>query len=93
MAFGADHEESAEFGNAGGEFDVSAAACHVGGDRDCAGVACARNDFRFLFVEFRVENRVRDLGAFEHPRKRFGGFDGGGADEAGLADCVGFLDF
>ena len=93
VAFGANHEESAEFGDSGCEFDVGTAAGHVGGNCHRAGVACAGNDFRFLFVELCVEDRVGDLGALEHAREGFGGVHRGRAHEAGLTDRVGFLDF
>ena len=41
------------------EFDVGAAAGHVGGDRHRARRAGLRDDLRLLFVEARVQHRVR----------------------------------
>ena len=93
VALRADDEKAADFRDALAELDVGAAACHVGGDGDGAGLAGLGNDFRFLLVEFRVEDGVRDLRALEHPGERLRGLDGGGAAEHGLAFAVGFLDF
>ncbi len=56
-------------------------------------MACAGDDFRFLFVELRVEDRVWNLGAFEHAREGFGRLHRSGADEAWLSLCVCLFDF
>ena len=92
MALGANDEQAAGFGDAGGELDVGAAASHVRGDGDGSEVAGTGDDFGFLRVEFRVEHRVRDLRALEHAGEGFRGFDGGGSAEDWLAFGVGFLD-
>ncbi len=60
VAFGADHEEAAEFGDAFAEFDVGAAAGHVGGDGDRALLAGAGDDLGLLAVVFGVEDGVRE---------------------------------
>ena len=53
-------------GDAGAQLDVGAAARHVGGDRDRAALAGARDDFGFLLVILRVEHRVEDPLPLEH---------------------------
>ena len=60
VAFGADDVQAAELGDAGAEFDVGAAAGHVGGDGDGAALAGAGDDLGLLLVELRVEHRVDD---------------------------------
>jgi hypothetical protein len=81
------------FGDAGAQFDVGAAAGHVGGDGDAATLTGAGDDFGFLLVVFGVEDGVDDAGAFEHAGEVFADFDGDGADEDGPALAVDLLDF
>ena len=66
VAFGGQHVQAAEFGDAGAEFDVRAAAGHVGGNGHRAALAGARDDFGLLLVIFRVENGMNDAFALEH---------------------------
>src|SRR5207244_2192995 len=63
VALGREDLEAAEFGDAGAEFDVRAAARHVCGNGDRALLPRARDDFRLLLVIARVENGVRNLRA------------------------------
>src|SRR4051812_44261189 len=65
VALSADDKKPADFGNSRGEFDVCAAACHVGGNGDGAKMPGAGNDVRFLGVEFGVEDGVRDFRTLE----------------------------
>ncbi len=93
MAFGGDDGESADFGDAAGEFDVGAAAGHVGGDGD---LACCRRPWRrfgFFGVADGVEDLVLEAEGGEHFAESFGSFDAAGADEDGLAGGVKALDF
>ena len=51
VPLGADDVEAAALRHAGAEFNVGAAARHVGGDRDRARLAGAGDDLRFLHVD------------------------------------------
>ena len=93
VAFRADDVQAAEFGDAGAEFDVRAAAGHVGGDGHRAALAGARDDFGLLLVIFRVEDGMDDAFALEHARKLLADFDGNRADENRPALGVDLLDF
>ena len=92
MAFGRDDVEAAEFADAFAQFDVGTATGHVGGDGHGAELAGHRDDVGFGLVVLGVEDLVRDLGHREHATEGLGGFDGGGADEHGLAALMGFGD-
>ena len=93
VAFRAQHVQTAHFGHAGAELDVRAAARHVRGDGDGAALAGARDNFRFLLVIFRVQDRMNQSIAFEHPRQHFTAFHGNGADQNRPALGMQFLDF
>jgi len=56
--------------DAGPEFDVGAAAGHVGGDRDRAGLARARHDFRLALVILGVQHLVLQAAPLQHARQR-----------------------
>ncbi len=60
VAFAADHVQAAHVRDAGAEFDVGAAARHVGGDGDGAALPRAGDDLGFLLVVFGIEHVVRD---------------------------------
>ena len=62
VALGADDEQAAGFRHALAEFDVGAAAGHVGGHGDGARLAGAGDDFGFLLVELGVEDGMRNFG-------------------------------
>ena len=69
MAFRADDMEAAQVGHAETQFDVRAAAGHVGRDGDGAALAGARDDLRLLLVILGVENRVDDARLLQHARE------------------------
>ena len=78
-----------------GEFDVGAAAGHVGGDGDVADSFAVRvyvllagdgDDLGLALVVLGVEHFVLDaIFALEHVGEHFALFDAGGADEHGPA--------
>ena len=85
VPFRAHDVQAAEVGHAGPEFDVRAAAGHVGGNGHRPALAGARDNFGLLLVVFRVEDGMDDAFRFEHPRKLFADFHGNGADQNGPA--------
>ena len=78
--------------HAGAEFDVGAAAGHVGGDGHGAALAGARDDLGFLLVILGVEDGVDDALALEHAREVLADLDGDRADEHRPALAVDVLD-
>ena len=92
VALGPDHVKSAELGDALAEFDVRAAAGHIGRDRHRPAEPGARDDLGLLHVVFRVEDGVRDFLELEHPAEQLARLDARGADEHRLAAAVGFSD-
>ena len=67
------------------EHDVGAAARHVGGDRDGAGLAGLRHDVGLLLVELGVQDDVRHLAALQQRREPLGLLDRDRADQDRLA--------
>ncbi len=63
------------------QLNVGAAAGHVGGDRDGAGLAGLGDDIGFLLVIARVQHLVRHLALFQDRRKRLRLVDADRADE------------
>ena len=74
------------------EFDVGAAAGHVGGDRHRARRAGLRDDVRLLLVEARVQHRVRDALLLEQLADRLALLDRGGAHQHRLTRLARLLD-
>ena len=76
------------------ELDVDAAAGHVGGDGDRAGLAGLGDDLALALgvLGLGVEHRVRDALALELLGEQLGDLDGDGADEDRLAVLVALLD-
>ena len=70
------HVQAADVGDAGAEFDVGAAAGHVGGDGDGAALAGAGDDLGFLLVVLGVEDGVDDALPLEHAGEVFADFHG-----------------
>src|SRR5207237_5402887 len=56
--------------DAGAEFDVGAAAGHVGGDRDGGRLARLRDDLGLALVVLGVEHFVAETAPLEHARQR-----------------------
>ena len=61
MPLRADDMQAARIGHAWAEFNIGAAAGHVGGDGDGAALAGARDDFGFLLVVLRVEHECAEF--------------------------------
>ena len=74
------------------ELDVGAAARHVGGDGDGAGLAGLGDDLRFLLVIARIQHIVRNVHALQHAGEDFRFLDRGGADEDRLSALARILD-
>ena len=74
------------------EFYVGAAARHVGGDRYRPQRTRLRHDLRLLFMEARVQHRVRHLLLLQQLANRLALFDRGGADQHRLPALAGVLD-
>src|SRR5439155_16519281 len=60
MTLRADDVETAAVGHAVAQFNIGAAPGHVRGNRDRPRVTGARDDLRFLHVEFRVQDVMRN---------------------------------
>ena len=93
MAFRTDDHQAAQFSDAWPEFDVRAAASHVGGNGDHALLAGVLDDFRFFFVVFGVEHVVDDIFLIQELAEDFRLVDGRRADQDRLARSVALLDF
>src|SRR5882672_4751333 len=78
--------------DAGPEFDVGAAAGHVGRDRDRARLACQRHDLGLALVELRVQDLVLQAAPLEHSRQRLRHLDVHRADQHRQAALVLALD-
>ena len=87
----ADDEESAKFLDALAELDVRTASRHVRRDRDGTLLPRVCDDLGFFFMEFRVEDDVRDAVFPENVRHLLGLRDGRRADEDGLPRRVDVL--
>src|SRR3954471_20922996 len=76
------------------ELDVDAAAGHVRGDRDRAGLAGLRDDVALALgvLGLRVQHRVLDAGLGQAAREQLRDLDGDRAHEDGLALRVALLD-
>ena len=74
------------------EFDVGAAAGHVGGDRDPAELAGLADDLGLARVLARVEHVVRDALAGEQFREALADIDRDGSHQHRLADRVQLFD-
>ena len=74
------------------QFDVGAAARHVGGDGDAAGDARLGDDRRFLLVVARVQHRMGNVLGLQQLGQDFGFLDRSGADENRLALDPRFVD-
>ena len=70
------------------QHDIGTAAGHIGGDGDGAGLTGLGDDLGFLFVELGVEDLVGNAAGLEQLADHLGFFDGGGADQDGLAAAV-----
>ena len=88
VSFAANHHEAAEFLHSFAEFNIGSAAGHVGGYGHGAALARFGNDFRFLFVEFGVQNVMGNAFRIEHLRKRFRFFHGHRSHQNRLAFFV-----
>ena len=86
MPLGADDVQAARVRHPRAEDDVGAAAGHVGGDGDRAGLPGLGHDQGFAFVLLGVQHLVRDAPLFQQPGQPLGFVDGDGAhqDRAGL---------
>ena len=93
VAFGGDDVQAAEFGDAAAEFDVGAAAGHVGGDGDFSFAAGHGDDLGLLGVADGVEHLMLKAEGGQHLAEFFGVLHAAGADEDGLAGGVEALDF
>ena len=74
------------------QFDVGAAAGHVGRDGHRAHAAGLRDDMRFALVEAGIQDRVRDAFLLEIFRQHLRFFDRHGADQDRLAGFLPRLD-
>ena len=75
------------------QLNIGAAARHIGGDGDGAGAASLRDDRRFLIMETRVQNIMRNICVSSRQAgKAFRFFDRNGADQNGLAARAAFFD-
>ena len=92
VALGADDVEPAGALHPGAEFDVRAAARHVGRNGHGARLAGPGHNLGFLEVEFRVEDIVRDFFPFEHAAEQFGRLDAGRANQNRLLPGVPLFD-
>ena len=88
VAFGADNVQAAGFRHARPEFNIGAAAGHIGGDGDGAALAGAGDNLGFLLVILGVEDGMDDAIALEHAREQFAYLDGDRADQDGPALAV-----
>ena len=79
--------------DAGAELDVGAAAGHVGGDGDGAGLAGVEDDFGFALVVLGVEHVVGHVHPPQHAAQNFRHVHGDRADEDGLLALVAGRDF
>ena len=79
--------------DAGAELDVGAAAGHVGGDGDGAGLAGVEDDFGFALVVLGVEHVVGHVHPPQHAAEDFRHVHGDRAHEDGLLALVAGRDF
>ena len=73
--------------------DIGSTTGHIGGDRYRPKAARLSNDFRFSFVELRVQNTVLDPAAIQQLGKPFTLLDRNGADQNGASLLANFSDF
>ena len=69
VTLGADHEETAKFGNALTELNISSPPSHVGSDGDRTFLPSFGHNLGFLRVKLRVQNTVHDFVTLEHARE------------------------
>ena len=91
MAFRADNGKTAEICDALAQNDVRAAARHVRRDRHRAELAGIFDDFRFLFMIFRIQHIMRNLALFQQPGKLFRLGDRRGTDQDRPSRSVQFV--
>ena len=69
VTLGANHEETAQFGNALTELNISSPTSHVGSDGDRTFLTSFGHDLGFLRMKLGVQNTVHDFVTFEHARE------------------------
>ena len=92
MTLRTDYKQSAQLRNALAEFDVRAAPRHVRRDRHRISLPRVRHDLRLFFMEFRIENAVRNAALFEDRAQFFRLRDRCRSDQYRLPLAVNFFD-